>query len=64
MGCSVAGAAEMNLILPIEVANQIIGYLSTRPYGEVYQLIAAMQEAARPKQPPVQEQPNGGEVDQ
>ena len=54
----------MNLILPIEVANQIIGYLSTRPYGEVYQLIAAMQEAARPKQPPVQEQPNGGEVDQ
>ena len=48
----------MNLILPIEVANQIIGYLSTRPYGEVYQLIAAMQEAAKPK-----EQPNGGEVD-
>lgn len=39
----------MFLKLPIEVANQIIGYLSTRPYNEVYQLIAAMQEAAKPQ---------------
>ena len=39
---------EMNLLLPIEVANQIIGYLGTRPYQEVYALIQAMQEAAKP----------------
>lgn len=48
----------MELRLPIDVANQIIGYLSTRPYNEVYQLIAAMQDAAKPK-----EQPNGNQVD-
>lgn len=52
----------MKLILPIEVANQIFGYLSTRPYSEVYQLIAAMQEAAKPKSP--EEKKDGGEVDQ
>jgi hypothetical protein len=37
----------MFLKLPIEVANQIIGYLGTRPYQEVYALIQAMQEAAK-----------------
>lgn len=39
----------MFLKLPIDLANQIIGYLGTRPYNEVYQLIAAMQEAAKPQ---------------
>ena len=38
----------MELKLPIEVANQIIGYLGTRPYQEVFALIQAMQEAAKP----------------
>lgn len=38
----------MKLNLPIEVANQILGYLSTRPYQEVYLLIQAMQDAAKP----------------
>jgi len=38
----------MKLQLPIETANQILGYLSTRPYQEVYLLIQAMQDAARP----------------
>jgi hypothetical protein len=40
----------MNLILPLEVANQVLGYLGTRPYQEVYQLVQAIQEAARPKE--------------
>jgi hypothetical protein len=40
----------MTLQLPIELANQIIGYLGTRPYQEVYALIQAMQEAAKPPQ--------------
>ena len=38
----------MFLKLPIEVANQIIGYLGTRPYQEVFAFIQAMQEAAKP----------------
>ena len=37
----------MTLQLPIETANQIIGYLGTRPYQEVFQLIQAMQDAAK-----------------
>jgi hypothetical protein len=37
----------MNLQLPIEVANQIISYLGTRPYQEVFQIIQAMQEASK-----------------
>lgn len=37
----------MTLQLPIETANQIIGYLGTRPYQEVFQLIQAMQAAAK-----------------
>jgi hypothetical protein len=42
---------KMKLQLPIEVANQILGYLGARPYQEVFQLIQAIQEAAKPKDP-------------
>ena len=45
----------MTLQLPIEVANQIIGYLGTRPYQEVYALIQAMQDAAKPPVVPQEE---------
>jgi hypothetical protein len=38
----------MILQLPIETANQILGYLGTRPYQEVFQIIQALQEAAKP----------------
>jgi hypothetical protein len=38
----------MTLQLPIETANQILGYLGTRPYQEVFQIIQAMQDAAKP----------------
>lgn len=41
----------MHLKLPIEVANQVLGYLGTRPYQEVYQLIQAIQDAAKPPVP-------------
>ena len=37
----------MNLQLPIETVNQILGYLGTRPYQEVYALVQAIQEAAK-----------------
>ena len=41
---------DMNLQLPIETVNQVLGYLGTRPYQEVFQLIQAIQEAAKPKE--------------
>lgn len=44
----------MKLQLPIETANQILGYLGTRPYQEVFQLIAAMQDAAKPPEAPAE----------
>jgi hypothetical protein len=42
----------VNLQLPIETANQILGYLGTRPYQEVFQLVQAIQDAAKPKEAP------------
>jgi hypothetical protein len=42
----------MNLQIPIELANQILGYLGTRPYQEVWQLVQAIQDAAKPKEAP------------
>jgi hypothetical protein len=41
----------MKLHLDIEVVNQVLGYLGTRPYQEVYGLIQAIQEAAKPPEP-------------
>jgi hypothetical protein len=48
----------MQMILPIETVNQVLGYLGTRPYQEVYSLIQAIQDAAKPK-----EVPNVNQVD-
>jgi len=42
----------MKLQLDIETVNQILGYLGTRPYQEVYALIQAIQEAAKPPEVP------------
>lgn len=41
--------------LSVETVNAILGYLGTRPYQEVYQLIAAIQAAAAPKEEPPNE---------
>ena len=38
----------MKLHIDIEVVNQVLGYLGTRPYQEVFQLIQAIQETAKP----------------
>jgi hypothetical protein len=49
----------MELRIPIELANQIIGYLAAKPYQEVYQLIDGIKEAAKPE-PVVDGGENGG----
>jgi hypothetical protein len=41
--------------LSVETVNAILGYLGARPYQEVYQLIAAIQAAAAPKEEPPSE---------
>ena len=38
----------MKIELPVEIVNQVLGYLGTRPYQEVFHLIQAIQEAAKP----------------
>jgi hypothetical protein len=40
----------MNIQISIELANQIIAYLATRPYQEVFQLIDGIKESAKPKE--------------
>jgi hypothetical protein len=52
----------MKLHIDIEVVNQVLGYLGTRPYQEVFQYIQAIQEAAKPPVAPA-EASNGNQVD-
>jgi len=40
----------MKIELPVETINQVLGYLGTRPYQEVFHLIHAIQEAAKPQE--------------
>lgn len=49
------------IILSTQLVNGIIGYLGSRPYQEVFQMIQALQHEAQ-NQPKV-EAPNGDQVD-
>ena len=49
----------MKLQLPIELANQLLGYLGTRPYQEVFQLIQAIQDAAKAEEQKVDDGNSG-----
>lgn len=51
----------MKLGIPVDLVNQILGYLGTRPYQEVYQLIQGVQDAAKPQEPPKVEDGLGGD---
>jgi hypothetical protein len=46
----------MKIELPVEAINQVLGYLGTRPYQEVFHLIQAIQEAAKPQEAPAVEE--------
>jgi len=51
----------MKLHVDIETVNQVLGYLGTRPYQEVYALIQAIQNAAKPPEAPKVEDGNIGD---
>lgn len=38
------------ITISVELANAVLNYLGNRPYGEVFQLIQAIQQAATPKE--------------
>jgi len=39
------------ITLTLDLVNAVMNYLGTRPYGEVYQLIAEVQRQAAPQVP-------------
>ena len=39
------------ITLTLDLVNAVMNYLGTRPYGEVYQLIAEVQRQASPQVP-------------
>ena len=41
----------MEVKLPIEFLNQLCGYLATKPYQEVAQLLQVIQQAANEQSP-------------
>ena len=42
---------EQNITLSLGLVNGVLNYLGTRPYGEVFQLVQAIQEQAIPQLP-------------
>ena len=40
---------DQDVTVKLSLMNNIIGYLGTRPYGEVFQIISAIQEQAAPQ---------------
>lgn len=46
---------KMDIKLSVIVVNQILGYLGSRPYQEVFQFIEAIQKEAKENSAPVEE---------
>ena len=40
----------MKIELSVDTVNQVLGYLGTRPYQEVFHLIQAIQDSAKPQE--------------
>ena len=40
----------MKIELSVDTVNQILGYLGTRPYQEVFHLIQSIQDSAKPQE--------------
>ena len=41
-----------SMTLPVELINAILQYMASRPYGEVFQLVGAIQAEAVKQAPP------------
>ncbi len=56
---------EQNITLSVNLVNGVLQYLGTRPYGEVFQLVQAIQSQAAPqvKVPEVAEPEAAGGTD-
>ena len=40
---------DQDVTVKLSLMNNIIGYLGTRPYGEVFQIVQAIQEQVSPQ---------------
>ena len=40
---------EKTINLPLNLVNSLLQYMGTKPYGEVYQLVQALQQVAAPQ---------------
>lgn len=40
---------DQDVTVKLSLMNNIIGYLGTRPYGEVFQIVQAIQEQVAPQ---------------
>ena len=47
---------KVDIKLSVNTVNQILGYLGSRPYQEVFQLIEVIQKEAKEQSAPVEEQ--------
>jgi hypothetical protein len=47
--------SEKSITLTLPLINGILQYLGTRPYGEVFQLVQAIQAQAAPQVTPVED---------
>lgn len=45
---------SVNLVVPAATLQQVLNYLTGRPYGEVAQLITNLLQSAKPQQQPEQ----------
>jgi len=40
---------DQDIVLKLSLINGVLQYLGTRPYGEVFQIVQALQEQAAPQ---------------